>query len=928
MATIKEMKIPQIVKRRPIAASIISKTNGSNINIRKKPGDINIPEIGRATTEKVKNNEDILELFPDIELAIRILVSSILSPNDMVGSKLTFEAPDINIPISVKQSIVDVMKRYIDKNYKLEEHLYTMVKEALFTKGAYIEAIIPEASVDDVIHQIEHNKIVSLESFITYYKSSTSNGTTTHISSTNINIDHNVMLSNNAIAKIENISQEDLLIEIDTDPKILNITNAVMLANEHLSYKNLFKGDEPIDMSQEDALDKIFKDNSTMKFKDTVEVPTGDDASRKSIGRPMIMKLPTEAVIPVHVVNNPSKHLGYFVILDENGVPINMDNTLNQKFQGNDLYTFEESQSTKQFNLVQKAKNALTTLTKKDPTLSDLESIYSSVVENMIRDKIRKGAYGELAEVRNEAEIYRTMFSRALKAQKTKILYLPADLVSYYAFDYRDNGTGRSLIEKSSILFSVRSILLFTKLMAQLKNSVTVTNVDATIEDDDPDPESTMNSIISNAMKTRQTLLPFGVTNLDDLVEWSHSVGFRFNFQGAGLPNMKLDVTDVQSSKVVPDDSLDENIRKFIYMSFGLTAEMLDAAYQVDYATTLVSNNILFAKYITQLQTVLNSLNRKHVQKLCLNDPILQAELKNEILNNISNIKDNIKKEIKVDSDSIDKLNVNTIVNYILKKFINGIEVRLPTPEVSEADSLNKALSVYMDNLDKYLDVIMSDSNLPSAYLGQLGGQMGNIKQIFKSMLVKRWMGENNYLPEINEAITRDVDGTMVFDIANEFDSYIASLGEVMEPVLKKLAKTKNKNDKKLEKPLQELDNSGGDSGGFGGDYSTTNSGDTISDNTESGSDGGDNDFDFGGDDFGNEGGESDNGTDDNGDGETNGSEDNTNNSDNNDNSGNSNDSSDSGSEKNNEGKEKSDDDNKEKEEKSEDINKKDNSWG
>lgn len=856
MATNKaKYKIPQLIRERPIAAAVMSKVTTEKNKRKYSLNDLNVHEIAKSTTDKIRSNEDILQLFPDIEICIRILVSSILSPNDMVGNTLTYDAPNLTLPLNVKQTITNTIKEYIEANYNLEDKLYNILKETLFIKGAYIEAIVPEASVDDIIHQINDKKIVSVESFIKEYPKAISKGSLNLISSNTEVYTNNISFNDipNKTQEIQ-VSAEDLNIEFTSNYNLLNLSQSVLIANEYLNSKSLY-GDLDL-FSQEDDLESLFKSSNKYHMQELVELKTMDDTSRRSLTKPMIMKLPTESVIPVHVINDPSRHLGYFILLDENGIPITKSESLKSMlFNGEEAFTYKETRSTQTFNLVTKAKNAINSLTGKTPTIQEIENIYTDIVENMIKDKISKGAYGSLASIRTDADIYRVMFNRALKNQQTRLLYIPSELISYFAFEYRDNGTGLSLIEKSAVLFSVRSILLFARLMAHIKNSVTTTKVTAQIDENDPDPEKSMAAIISGAMQTRQTLLPFGVKSLGDLVEWAHSIGFIFDIKGAGLPDMTLDISEVNTAKIIPDTELEDEIRKFIYQSFGLNPEMIDNAYQTDYATTVVSHNILFAKYIKQLQNVFAPLITKHVQKLILNDPILQDEIRGVVLTNMKAIKDIIKKDMTNNKKELDKIDTKNIVNYILRKYIKELYISLPAPETNDADSLNKALSVYSQNLDTYLDTVMSTTAIPEAYAGKLSSQVDTLKAIMKAMLMKRKMTQNNFLPEINEIYTKDVDGKPIFSLADEFLTHIKSLYEALDPMLNKIAKEKEKMDDKFSKVEEKLGSSMG--GGFDSGSSDDSGGDGMDDGM--GDDGGEGDddmgMDFDMDDTGDEGG-------------------------------------------------------------------------
>ena len=164
-------KLPQLINKNKNLAALISKlrkednSNNTDKDSRNKSINTgNLPAISESIKDKILNNETIVKLFPDIELSIQILTSSILAPNDMGSTNLIYLNNDTKIPTEIKIGILDTIKTYISTNYKLEDKLSTIVREAMFTKGAYVEAIIPEAAIDAMIN--ENSTEVSVENFV------------------------------------------------------------------------------------------------------------------------------------------------------------------------------------------------------------------------------------------------------------------------------------------------------------------------------------------------------------------------------------------------------------------------------------------------------------------------------------------------------------------------------------------------------------------------------------------------------------------------------------------------------------------------------------------------------------------------------------------------------------------------------------------
>ena len=877
----KKVNIPSIIKNNPLAASVLSKLTADQATGPMNPLTFNIPDIALVNNEKIKNNEDIVRMFPDVELCIQILVSSIISPNDMTSSKLLYKSPDILLPKELKASIMNMIETHIEKYYELNSKLSTILREALFTKGSYIEAIIPEASLDDIISQYDYKGNVSLEHYLNKkiqptfkYLAGSTKSNSINLSAESMaifGIDTRVKQTAPGISQKQQevvISMEDMMVDITDNPKILSI-NKAMIDNSHkLSREHLYH-EANISREDNDTLNLFFRDNNYFNTQEFIQVSTKESASRKSLGRPLVLKLPVESVIPVHVVNDPTKHLGYFVMLDNNGTPISKEQATEQENASTGIVSLvkrDDNGST----LLNKASQALYGMTRQDIQIDKLEELYSKLVENLIKQKLKDGLYGDLVTIKDDADIYRVMLGRALKNQQTKLLFLPSELVAFYAFEYRENGTGKSLLEKASILYSIRSILMFSRLMGSIKNSTTVTEIAATLDEDDPDPEKSKEMIISEVLKTRQNILPLGVLRPDDLADWAHKLGVRFKFQHPSMANLDISTSDVASSKTMPDDELERSIKEAIIMSYGLTPEIVEAGYASDFATTVTAKNLLTAKRVTRTQELFNPLASEHVRKILRNDSEIIEEIKKILDSNKADIKKFINKlkgkDNKDEAEVFKKVKQSEITEFITNIFINEIEAYLPDPQTYEANSSKNAFDDFKTMVEEATDIIFSSESLPDEFVGQLSGKIDMIKSMFRSVLFRKWMLDNNYLPEIADFLTKDEDGKPVFNVLDDYSMFVEALGESFIPFMKSRLKDKVKLDAKLQKVEEQANNSGSSGGGWddggsddsggdsGGDSGWDDGGDTGDQNAEGGSDdfGSDEGGDFGGgEDFG-----------------------------------------------------------------------------
>jgi len=810
-------KLLSVVRKDINSAVVISKLNTSKIEANMPVKPVDHFSVVNSTNEKIRNNDNILLLFPDIEMCIQILSSSVLSPNNTLSTTLTYSLPTLKLLDSVKGSITELIKTYLEKTYKLETKLNTIFREAFFTKGAWIEAIISEAAVDDTINRPTDGK-VNMDNYNKLAGESLEHKKVSHImpSKTVMISNEEILLSSSSLKVKKDTKLDNTKTELDLHVEITDDITSFVKPHRDLKDVNKLISKESFnfDVPEASVFDQLFKINDRYLMEDISSIPSIDKASRESFGAPLVFKLPVEAVIPVHVINDPTKHLGYFVALDDKGSPISLDYRMTEEQANNIIKSSSEINATN--HIINRSKAALHGYTEKDPKLSNLEEIYSRLIDESIRKALENGDLSSVATIKENADIYRVMFFRALRAKRTKLLYLPAESVAFYAFDYRENGTGRSYIEKTAMLHSIRSILLFSKVMANIKNSVTTTNVDIKLDDEETDPQGVLDLVKSEVAKTRAHLTPYGVTDINDIVSWSQSAGIKYSMTGGGLPDMQITTSDSSTSKTIPDDTLDELIRSQIYMAYGLSPDIVESGYAADFATTVVAKNLLFAKRTNQLQVQLNEMITSHMRKLILNDAGLKNKISKLLENNIADIKKYINKNNKNNKDDVtqdeeditfSKLKDGDIVNYLLKSICLELECYLPTAELTEAQSLHDAFNSFKTALEENIDAIFPAEIMSSELIGELGNKADVVKGILKSVILRNWMAENNYIPELAEFVTKDERGSYKFNAFGSFTSFVKNIGESIIPFLKEIEKLSVK----MSEQINNITNTDGD---------------------------------------------------------------------------------------------------------------------
>ena len=780
-----------------------------------------------------QNNKNIIKLFPDIELAIQILVSSILSPKKMTDIQLNYKL-DKNFKINTVAlaNIIEKVKTYMNDEYELEEKLPEILREALFNSGAYALAIIPESSVDEVINtdllpSYSTEEFKQRADFLIH----------------NLIKPINIINTNERIVPLENSPKLDTFVKHIASEAFVNITDNVgVLKFDSIREKinksiinNAIKRNTAISTESREKLDylDIFRQkNAIGNIKDIEFIKPKTETKRKSIGKPMVIKIPTESVIPIFIPGDETEHIGYFILLDETGKPLNTevrDTDLNQL---NSI--INQNTQTSQLTPVQKAYNSLVGDTNGNVDINQLFSLYKEVLERQIYQSVKNSLYGSNIEIANKNDIYFLMFTRALADQRTSVLYVPKNLLIYFAFYYSEIGIGKSLLENLSVLCSLRAILLFSKVMAYAKQSIDVTKVNIALDPNDPDPEKTIEQVQDSVLKLRQNYFPLGINNPVDLVNWIQRAGLQFSYSNNPLlPNIQIDFENANLQHTIPSSELEEDLRKQTILALGLTPETIDSGFTPEFATTVVNNNILLSKRVSIYQKTLIKHMSNMLETIIYNDEDLRNELRKEILENIDSLNDQLDDEEK----QLLAKSKDEFIEYFLNKFGESLYIELPKPENTNLTNLSAEYDIYKENLEKVLDSVMSSEIFSENIAGELSNHIDTIKNIYKHHLLRNWMANNNFYPEVLDFGKQNNENEDADKLLEVIQEHLVGTSRNADKLINLLQTYKEA----LNKDLEVVNGESGansSSGSSGGDYG----------NDDQGGEGGEG---GGGDDFG-----------------------------------------------------------------------------
>lgn len=757
-----------------------------------------LPNVAKNTKSKIAMNKVMIELHPDIQLCSDILTSSILASNDMMTYNLIYSIGDIKIPMDVSNAVTTAIESHIEENYFLTKRLKNITEESLVDIGAYIEVVIPEAALDEVINSKydSQGKELSNES----YEKNLSN---LNQSMGLLNSNNNITLSRytNSISNeslthsFESTSSTD--VEFTDDISLLSINLLKKDKNDkelNPSLSKYFGRAGKLSMEDINGLDEItenFRNNDNDGKIDLIKINNFKSTKRKSIGRPLTMKVPIESIHPITMGGDVSNHIFYIMLLNENGGPLEITDDEFKSLNSSNVITNIGNTNTVSGDAVNSVLNkALSSMsiTNNTAKTDELESVYSNILNDLIISKIKNNNFSQNDEININSSFYKVMLVRSLKAKKTKMLFLPKELVQYYAFEFDNNGIGVSKLEKLQMLFSLKSILLLSRVNSTIKNSIPITKVTGKLEEFDPQPLKTMEKIKSQVIAARQNLVPLGMIDAKDISNWLHQSGIIMQLTHPMIPDMELNVGDENRNLVTPDGDLETKIDEKIYMGMSLTPEIVAAGYSTDYATTVSAKNLLMAKRISEYQETLSSLLSNNLKIYLSCDATLQDKIDKIIEKNLEVIKKRYEEILEdPELDEEDKArytkllsNDEIIKGYLINSIIKKANIKLPTIDMVEAPALKNAFNDYKETLENYIELILPDSVLSVGLGEEVGAKLSVIRDIVKSTLMRKFMSDNNYIPELADMLTTDSDGKPKINLLSEFNTMMKPLGEAL----------------------------------------------------------------------------------------------------------------------------------------------------
>jgi len=843
--------VPEMANQR-FGVGYVQQTAGRRNRPMQQPDMGLLQRISDVTANSVSDAQTIFQLLPETELAMQILVSSILAPKDMVTTSINFSMETNRFNSELAAQMLNVVTDHFEKIYKISDLLTPCLQDALFLTGSYPLLILAESTIDRAINNPGRISMEALRDDFTGdgtlrnfgFLGNQSEGTS---SNNRLNFGLESFGGNTSYsAKVTNkcVDLEPML-EIVDNPNVLKMAGLQQRVAQDRTYHLLQQRgmtglrSASMNISQEaytagQQLGIGAPRGTAYQHQPVTMLDPSRDIQRPTIGHPLVMKLPSESVVPVHQPSNPEKHLGYFIMLDAMGNPLN---AAAKRDYYADMANSLNPNSSMGSQLLQQAKRGIEgQATDRQHEIDEMARIYGQFLEKELTDRLRNGIYGQNVEVTAPTEVYRVMFARAMARQQTQVLYVPAEMMVYVAFDYNKYGIGQSLLQASMILGGIRVLSLFAETMGSIKNAINRTRLGITLDPEDPNPTHTVEFLMGEYAKTRQGAFPLGATNPTDVISYLQNASVDVEVTGnTRWPEVKFEVSERQSNRTRPDESMMKDLRDRHLMAMGLSPDMVDAGANAEFATSVLANNLLLAKRVLTYQRTLEEFLRDFVKKYILADGYLMDELRKIIQENRSKLTKEQAKAQKLSDEAKDQRKVlnkaggvsTEAINEqlenleemnqdaLIMEFLQHVLVSLPKPDMATTKTQMDAYNDQDQAYEKALEAYINQSYLETHGLGSLQDLVEPTKNAIKAELMRRWMRDNNVLPELHELLAGDEDERP--DIFKNINEHVKSMGNSFLKIMYEYAIQRQVTDPAVQKLASLVDGGDGMGGGYGG---------------------------------------------------------------------------------------------------------------
>ena len=752
--------------------------------------------VSNNTRTKIEEIKNLKVVAPEIKVASRIIVSTIMSPVDLQTNHVNITMSYAGIPDETRQMIVKSLNDHFNNEFHLAPRLAEWLLTAGFEEGAKAIIVLPKHELDvqnAIADAIKGNEAVkaAAEATARVQKQDESIVPSTEavagvpnelllrrkndleLAMNCVGVEAEIALENLGADKYFNDEKFKPAVESAKDGRELYkiATSADLAAKlKEGSFKLLQRsGDETVvvtrDMSHVTKWSKNLSNKLKELLKDaqaqmagfkvgengaevTAQVRTLSISENIKLGDgdiPIILEIPSDAVIPVCAPKDNKNHIGYFVLIDENGQPItgqanaftsgttDVSNRLalaaaTSVYGNATLKTFADLTSSPEFMLRQ------------------MTDIFTVAVNKLLESKLgRDGLTG--LNINTHSAVGKALFYNLLANNKVRIVFVPEPMMVYYRFDHRDDGTGKAILEDVAPMIALRTTLMVARLMAAIDNSTLHRTIEVDVDESDNNPQHTFELLRREALSKYAPAFSTEVqTAAESLI--NRNITIKPKSMEGTTDNLSVSIDKSYGNSSSPDQDIMDKLNNWIAMGLdGLPASVLNQLGENEFARSVATTNMFFANHIAGRQLSLRPHNKKFVVNYVSSCDKLVKMITDAVTTDKKNKPDRVEENTSNDTK-------DDTISRKVKDVIESIDIDLPQPAMTIKKSHIEEINSLIDAVQKVLDIIYSDDVIAN---DELKSNMSSIRAIIMSSTLRE------FLPKLGvQAIAEIPDPTHV----------------------------------------------------------------------------------------------------------------------------------------------------------------------
>ena len=756
--------------------------------------------IHERSVQLVQDAERVKALIPEISQAEKLLVASIVSPNDLQEADPIYDIKDMpNLQESVVKEITDYLKDRFTNEYRLGEKIENSIREALFRSGAMVFLTLPESTLTRLANSVKKDKFIEAsgyESLKEYcsnqnykeilnkkiYTRNTTSSYSGNFNSKNISIE-NLGSHENNFEQAKKYYNDELKYGVESiyfGDKLTKLQSQPILKEEYKKYSAALEAMTAtiVTKLEEGDIIKISENPEVLRFGRAVKhyektklgkdfdklwedankqrygVVTGvqeeevldltnylfDDDEQKSL--PFNIEIPAEAVIPICIPGQKREKLGYFILTDDHGRPIRASSYLTSG-SGCTVSTRIANAYAMMYGQVPTAGGVQSPYmafqqrpgTAINPTEDAMNDIFNYILDNMLRRKLKDIGLSEVTFDKYES-IATCMFYRMLENKETSLVFVPEQLITYIAFDYRDNGCGRSLIENAEFTLSLMVALLTTNLMAQMKNAVAKQEIEVTFDEDETNQHQLIEQIKNAALMKSQINL---TSNPADVIRavTDQSISIKA-VKHPNNPGFDITRTYTTDQMPVADTELLEKLQAWLTNTFGIPHSVFNQLDDAEFSRSIATSNLFFTQLIRSYQKVVCRFFTDFIKLNLKYSPTMQEGISKILNNHINGRKSSLENELDtpINDGGKDIKGDQLDIQKTLTEVISKVELSLPQPNIAPNQAQYNVVRDFKEILDGIVDNLYPDEIIHTDDQDGLNG-LKVLKSMIKSNMTK-----------------------------------------------------------------------------------------------------------------------------------------------------------------------------------------------